>query len=407
MATIVTRKRADGPRYTAIIRLKRDGVIVHREAQTFSTKVAAKEWARRREVELEDPASLVMAASGGPTFAALIRWYIDTYETLSQWQRSKQAALEFLEKHTIAQIDPFALTTDVLIAHVHQRRLGGVSPSTAWNDLVWIRVVLEAAKTAKNLPLRVEAVDEAREYCLKHRLIARSKRRERRPTNEELQKLDEYYQFRDRHKCTVVPMRTMMWFAIVSTRREAEICRLERADNDAQTKSGLVRDAKHPRNKMGNHLRFKYTPEGWGIVQAQPDLGPYVFPYNPKTVGDAFTSACHILGIEDLHFHDLRHEAISRLFELGYDIHEIAQFSLHSSWEDLKRYTHLRPENMREVTVTPAGDIVVVSPKIKITTLQCPPPEELVPQNARQSRSRLFARQETNQVADGRRARGN
>lgn len=128
MATIVARKRAAGPRFSALIRLTRDGELVHGESRTFSTKAAAKEWARRREVELEDPASLVVAASGGPTFAALIRWYIDTYESLSQWQRSKQAALEFLEKHPIGQTDPFALTTDVLITHVHQRRLGGVSP---------------------------------------------------------------------------------------------------------------------------------------------------------------------------------------------------------------------------------------------------------------------------------------
>jgi hypothetical protein len=33
------------------------------------------------------------------------------------------------------------------------------------------------------------------------------------------------------------------------------------------------------------------------------------FPYDPKSVGAAFTRACHILGIQDLRFHDLRHEA--------------------------------------------------------------------------------------------------
>lgn len=249
-----------------------------------------------------------------------------------------------------------------MIDHVRQRRLTGLSPSTVWNDLCWIRVVLDAAKTAKNLPFPLDAIDEARKYCVKHRLIARSKRRERRPTNEELQKLDEYFRVRDCHRCTVVPMRPIIWFAIYSARRESEICRLEWGDNDAMAKSGLVRDAKHPREKLGNHLRFKYTPQGWDIVHAQPKYSRYVFPYNPKSVSDAFTSACRILGIEDLRFHDLRHEAISRLFELGYDIHEVAQFSLHSSWEDLKRYTHLRPENLRQVVIKPSGEIEVITP---------------------------------------------
>lgn len=84
MATIVARKRADGPRYTAIIRLYRDGQLLHRESQTFSTNAAAREWARRREVELENPTTLATAISGGDcTLAALIRWYIDTFETIS------------------------------------------------------------------------------------------------------------------------------------------------------------------------------------------------------------------------------------------------------------------------------------------------------------------------------------
>ena len=189
-------------------------------------------------------------------------------------------------------------------------------------------------------------------------------------------------------------MRPIMWFAIYSARRESEICRLEWSDNDASAKSGLVRDAKHPREKLGNHLRFKYTPQGWDIVHAQPKCSPYVFPYNPTSVSDAFTSACRILGIQDLRFHDLRHEAISRLFELGYDIHEVAQFSLHSSWEDLKRYTHLRPENLRQVVVKPSGEIEVITPPIRITTLQCPSPKDLAPPNVRGSRSKLFNRLE-------------
>jgi len=52
------------------------------------------------------------------------------------------------------------------------------------------------------------------------------------------------------------------------------------------------------------------------------------------------------LGIEDLHFHDLRHEATSRLFEQGYSIEQVATVTLHESWQELKRYTQLRPETL-------------------------------------------------------------
>ncbi len=86
----------------------------------------------------------------------------------------------------------------------------------------------------------------------------------------------------------------------------------------------------------------------------RPGPREFIFPYDPKSVGAAFTRACRILGIKDLRFHDLRHEAASRLFELGYEIHEVAQFTLHDSWNELKRYANLRPENLRDITAPAA-----------------------------------------------------
>ena len=148
-------------------------------------------------------------------------------------------------------------------------------------------------------------------------------------------------------------MLDIMWFAIGSARREAEICRLEWTDNDVDGRTGLVRDAKHPTAKEGNHKRFKYTADAWKIVQRQPRTREYIFPYDPKSIGAAFTRACRVLGIADLRFHDLRHETTSRLFERGYQIHEVAQFTLHESWNELKRYTNLRPETLHALPNKP------------------------------------------------------
>jgi integrase len=112
-------------------------------------------------------------------------------------------------------------------------------------------------------------------------------------------------------------MNDIVLFAVESARRQAEICRLSWDGNECESRSGLVLDAKHPTHKSGNHRRFKYTVEAWAIVQRQPRISEYIFPYDPKSVGAAFTRACHVLGIKDLRFHDLRHEATSRLFERG------------------------------------------------------------------------------------------
>lgn len=130
MATIVARKRADGPRVTARIRLKRNGELVHKESRTFSTKAPRRNGLGAREVQLADPEAQRVAKAGGVNLATLIRWYIDTFESISPWQRSQQNTLEFLEGHPIGQTDPLTLTADVLIDHVRQRRLSGLCPST-------------------------------------------------------------------------------------------------------------------------------------------------------------------------------------------------------------------------------------------------------------------------------------
>jgi len=180
-------------------------------------------------------------------------------------------------------------------------------------------------------------------------------------------------------------MQAIVDFAIASSRREAEICRIEWRDNDAAARTGLVRDAKHPTSKDGNHRRFKYTPEAWAIVESQPRTSARVFPCDPKSVGAAFTRACHVLGIEDLRFHDLRHEATSQLFERGYQIHEVAQFTLHESWNELKRYTNLKPESVRELKA-PEALTALRPPGRQAIVVPAQPPSRAARQSTRRDR---------------------
>ena len=45
-------------------------------------------------------------------------------------------------------------------------------------------------------------------------------------------------------------------------------------------------------------------------------------------------------GMEHLHWHDFRHEGISRLFELGLTVPEVKSVSGHATFEELERYSH-------------------------------------------------------------------
>lgn len=102
MPTIKARKQADGThRYTAVVRIRRQGRVLHQEAKTFAHRSAALRWGKHREIALEDPAAFVRAQQGARTLAELVGWYIEKFESISKWQRSKQAGLKFLTNHPI------------------------------------------------------------------------------------------------------------------------------------------------------------------------------------------------------------------------------------------------------------------------------------------------------------------
>jgi len=71
-----------------------------------------------------------------------------------------------------------------------------------------------------------------------------------------------------------------------------------------------------------------------------------VFGTTYEGIHQAFVRACRRADIEDLRFHDLRHEATSRLFEKGFNPMEVSSITGHKTLQMLKRYTHLRAEDL-------------------------------------------------------------
>ena len=73
-----------------------------------------------------------------------------------------------------------------------------------------------------------------------------------------------------------------------------------------------------------------------------------LFTYSLRGLSGAFLRLCRRLNIDNLHFHDLRHEATSRLFEKGLNPVEVATITGHKDTRMLMRYTHLRAEDLVE-----------------------------------------------------------
>jgi integrase len=133
--------------------------------------------------------------------------------------------------------------------------------------------------------------------------------------------------------------------------RLGEICSIRWRDLDQIGRAVLIRDRKDPRQKIGNDELVPLLDvtgyDALAIIQRQPpsDDGR-IFPYRAHSVSSLFTRACQRLGIENLHYHDLRHDAVSRLFEAGLRIEQVALVSGHKDWKTLQRYTHLKPADV-------------------------------------------------------------
>lgn len=338
MATFQKR----GKKWRAIVRRK--GFA--NASASFPTLGMARTWAERLERDQAQRIAAGKTDADYMTVRACIEWYRHPDRQHEKWGRTKEADLNRLLGYEIADRIAAELRAPDFIRHIEGRRRMGAGPATAGNDLIWLRQVLRAARIGKRVPVNLQELDDAAEDLRRRRLVQKSRQRDRRLTKQEEKALLAYFGKRDAR--ADLPMVDIMRFALATARREEEITRLLWRDLVKKKGIAWLDDVKHPRQKIGNRRAFRMLPEGWAIVERQPKTDARVFPYNPKSIGSAFTRACQVLGIENLHFHDLRHEATSRLFEKGYAIHEVAQFTLHESWATLKRYTHLKPEDVPE-----------------------------------------------------------
>lgn len=166
MATIRTRQRKDGSlAYLTEVRVKRDGEIVHRESRTFDRRAQGKAWAESREKKFarESPTAKRPQSVKQATLRHVLRRYREEVSEVRPMGRSKTSHIRFLEKRDIARMTACELKSSDIIAHVRSRRQSGAGPSTANNDIVWLRVILRYARAAWDLPFDLSVIDDASE----------------------------------------------------------------------------------------------------------------------------------------------------------------------------------------------------------------------------------------------------
>ena len=314
--------------------------------KTFRTKRDAEDWARRTEDEMVRGVYINRAGAD----RLLLKHALDRY--LSEVSSTKRESTAYAEQHKAkalrAELGAYslaAITPDLVAKYRDERLEAGKSASTVRLEFSLLSHLFTIAIKEWRVGLFYNPVANIRKP-------APAKGRDRRLTGDEERKLLEAC---DKHSNPMLGW--IARIAIYTGMRAGEIKSLTRRQVNLQkrtvhlseTKNGSARTVPLSQKAeqvfslaLNNPVRpFDTDLIFWGEPGRDGKRRPYEFrPAWHRTLKQA--------GIEGLRFHDLRHEAVSRLVEAGLGDQEVAAISGHKSMQMLRRYTHLRAEDLVE-----------------------------------------------------------
>ena len=172
------------------------------------------------------------------------------------------------------------------------------------------------------------------------RFIAKPK--ENKPRDRRLEEDEEQRLLNSCRQSRNIYLLALVIVAIETGMRRGELLSLQRKDV-----SFIKRTAYLPMTKNGSPRTVPLSTRAISVLDTLPiNFSGYVFPVSITALRGLWIRTCKRAGINNLHFHDLRHEATSRFFELGLNVMEVAAITGHKDLRMLQRYTHLKAEDL-------------------------------------------------------------
>jgi integrase len=321
MATITKRKG----KYR--VQVRKNGTSI---SETFTLRKDAETWGKQKELEIErgelpcDPKSKLK----GLTLHDLVVRYRDTVTPQKKSRKQETSALNKFLRHGICSKALADVATSDF-SEYRDERLQTVTAVTLQRELATIHNVYTVASDEWGIPIKENPLD-------KLALKATPVERERRLREGELDLI--IADAKARKNQLILPV---ILFAIETGMRLSEILGAEWRHLDLKTRTLRIPDAKN-----GTPRRIPLTRNAIEVLEGLDTDEDHVFPINSSTFKNTWLRMMDRLKIEDLHFHDLRHEGISILFEKGLNVPEVASISGHKDWKKLRIYANPRPADI-------------------------------------------------------------
>lgn len=305
------------------------------QTKSFDTRSHAEIWARDVEREMDRGFFLDRSEAERNTLGDLIERYVLEITPLKRGASPEASRLKAIRRRPICEFK-IAVLSSVHVARYRDERLCEVSTGTVNKELNLLRHVIETARREWGVALPGNPVSLVRRPA-----PARARSR-RLVGDEETRLLAACADARNPFLLSVVHL------AIETAMRQSEIVGLEWKHIDFDKRIAFLATTKN-----GDSRAVPLSTQAIVVLQAlsggTDELSERVFPgLTAEAIKRAFIRACARAAIKNLRFHDLRHEATSRLFELRLNPVEVAAITGHKTLQLLMRYTHLRAEDLAQ-----------------------------------------------------------
>lgn len=321
MATIQNR----GP-YQWRVQIRKKGFPP--QTKTFDTKSDAEMWARSIENEMDRGIFVSQKKAESTTLLECLERYRDEVSSKKKSHEIEKVYIKTLSNCALAQLFMSQVGGES-VAKYRDERLEKVSRTAVRHELSLLSHLFTIATKEWGMTGLVNPVSQIRRP-------APNKSRDRRPTEEEIDLLIE---------SSPESLKNIVLFALETGMRRGEIVGMTWDLVDLKKRTVTL-----PETKNGEKRIVPLSTEAVRILSVLERKSDKVWTLQaPNSITHAFKDACKAAGIEDLNFHDLRHEATSRFFEKGLNPMQVAAITGHKTLQMLKRYTHLKAEDLAEL----------------------------------------------------------
>ncbi|MCB1312501.1 MAG: site-specific integrase [Sedimentitalea sp.] len=325
MASII--KRPNG-RWQAQVRTNG-----HSSTKTFAKRADANKWAREMDLQAERGEVVDVRALRAVVLGDVLRRYKDEVCTQKKAGHNERYALKAMlrdKRIAEARLDRLSERT---VAEWRDGWLSRLAPASVSRYLGLIQHALDVARREWDVPLSENVVQKVRRPRIDNR-------RERRVQADERAAV---FDAAERYRNPL--MRPLIVLAIETSMRRGELLALRQQDVDLNLRVCRLRTSKngHPRT-------VPLSPAAIAVIEQVQMMhdDERLFPMKANAVQLAWRRIRERAGVSDMRFHDLRHEAISSLFERGLSMPEVALCSGHRDARMLMRYTHLSAVQLAE-----------------------------------------------------------